>query len=133
MQTYLLDTHCLIWFQENNPRIPKHILEEIQDPGNKIFFSQISLFEITIKKAIGKLPDFKTSIEDVFEQAINDGFSFLPIQNKHLFKYEAIPLIEEHKDPFDRLIIATAYEEGATILTVDANFKFYSDLVKVEW
>ena len=54
---YLLDTHCLLWFQENNPKIPKRVMQEIQNPENLILFSQLSLYEIVIKQAIGKLPD----------------------------------------------------------------------------
>lgn len=75
LNRYLLDTHALIWFQENNPKLPKKILEIIQNPDNVILFSQISLFEITIKQTIGKLPSFYAKPQDIYEQAINDGFT----------------------------------------------------------
>jgi len=55
---YLLDTNCLIWFQENNPRIADHIMKVIQEPENVIYFSQISLFEISIKQAIDNYRHF---------------------------------------------------------------------------
>ena len=130
---YLLDTHSLIWFQENNPKIPSRIMEVIQHPANIILFSQVSLFEITIKQKIGKLPQFYATIEQVYEQGINDGFVFIAIQNQHIFNYNKIPLVANHRDPFDRLLIATAMEERTTILSFDEKLTLYPDLVKVLW
>jgi len=77
---YILDTHCLIWFQEDNPKIPPMVMEELQEPANTVFFSQVSLFEIAIKQKIGKLPEFTADLSDLYQQAINDGFSYLPIK-----------------------------------------------------
>jgi len=130
---YLLDTHCLIWFQENNPKIPKRVVSIIQNTENIILFSQVSLFEIAIKQKIGKLPDFLSDTNDVYKQAVMDDLVFLPIRNSHIYSYQQIPLKDEHRDPFDRLIIATAVQENAIILTVDKNFGLYSDIVLVEW
>jgi PIN domain nuclease of toxin-antitoxin system len=132
-QRYLLDTHCLIWFQENNPKIPKRIMELIQNTDNVILFSQVSLFEIAIKQKVGKLPGFHVSVEEVFAQAINDGFAFLHIENQHIYNYKNMPLQEEHRDPFDRLIIATAGEERAVILSSDEKFGLYNKQVRVIW
>jgi PIN domain nuclease of toxin-antitoxin system len=75
-KTYLLDTHCLLWFQDNSPKIPKRVMSIIQDTGNKVLFSQISLFEIAIKQKIGKLPAFISNINDIYDQAIRDNFIF---------------------------------------------------------
>src|SRR6185312_7679385 len=116
---YLLDTHCLVWFQEDNPKIPENISELISDPNNTILFSQVSLFELAIKQKIGKLPDFSVTIEDVNTQALKDGFTFLNIQNSHIYSYTALRLLENHRDPFDRLLIATAITEDAIILSAD--------------
>ena len=66
MAKYLLDTHCLIWFQENNPRISDKVLSIIQDPENIILFSQVSLFEIAIKLKIGKIPNTTVTIEEIY-------------------------------------------------------------------
>lgn len=73
---FLLDTHCLIWFQEDNPKIPEDIMRIIQNAANIIFFSQLSLFEIAIKQKIGKLPAFQATAEEIYNQALNDGFTF---------------------------------------------------------
>jgi PIN domain nuclease of toxin-antitoxin system len=130
---YLLDTHSLIWFQEDNPKIPKQVMNTIRDPDHIILFSQVSLFEISIKQKIGKLPSFYATVEDVYRQAIKDGFTFLSIQNQHIFNYDNVKLIEDHRDPFDRLLIATAITENAAILSADEKFKLYADLVTVLW
>ena len=106
-EKYLLDTHCLIWFQDNNiSNISPLVLDILKNPANTIFFSQISLLEITIKQKIGKLPLFNATIEEIYIQAIADGFTFLPITNKHLFNYNNIPIFEQHRDPH----LGTAYK-----------------------
>jgi len=133
MSTYLLDTHCLIWFQDNSPKIPKRIMNILQSPANTILFSQISLFEITIKQKVGKLSQFVATIQDVFNQANLDGFTFLPINNNHLYHYNDILLFEQHRDPFDRLLLATALVEKVSILSADANFNLYKESVTVIW
>ena len=130
---FLLDTHSLIWFQENNPKIPDHIMELIQDPENVMFFSQVSLFEISIKQKIGKLPAFYATIEEIHDQAVKDGFTFLTIQNQHIYNYQKVPLLKDHRDPFDRLLVATALFERATILSADEQLQLYTDVVSVLW
>jgi len=131
--SYLLDTHCLIWFHENNPKIPSRVLDIIQNPENIILFSQVSLYEIAIKQKIGKLPDFKSDIIEIHQQAIKDNFTFIQLQNKHLSSYSKVPLHDHHRDPFDRLLIATAYEEEATMVTVDNNFELYRNFISILW
>ncbi len=130
---YLLDTSCLIWFQENSPKIPKKVMDIIQDTENNIFFSQISLFEIAIKQKIGKLPLFVSTVDEVYHQAIKDDFVFMQLQNRHLSCYDKVPLYEIHRDPFDRLLISTAFEEKLIVLTSDQNFKLYTDIINVFW
>ena len=130
---YLLDTHSLIWFQENNPKIPGQIMAIIQNPDNLILFSQISLFEISIKQKIGKLPIFSATVQEVYQQAINDGFTLMNIQNQHIFHYNKVTLMENHRDPFDRLLMATAMAENAVILSADEKFNLYKGLVEVAW
>ena len=130
---YLLDTHALIWFQEDNPKLPASVIDLIQNPNNTILFSQVSLFEITIKQKIGKLPAFYATIEDVYQQGIKDGFTSLNVKNQHIYNYNNITLLEEHRDPFDRLLIATANAEDLTIISSDEKLKLYPDAVKVIW
>lgn len=130
---YLLDTHCLIWFQENNPKIPKKVLDILQNVENIIYFSQISLFEISIKQSLGKLPNFSLTAEDIYNQVLLDGFTFLNIENSAIFSYNKIPLLNEHRDPFDRLLISSAIQQEATLLSADEKFKLYPNILKLLW
>lgn len=133
MNKYLLDTHCLLWFQENNKDIPEKVMDVLKNTENEIYFSQISLFEIAIKQKVGKLPDFKVSLSDIHEQAVSDLFTFLPLLNQHLFQYQNVPLLENHRDPFDRLLIATAIEEKLIVITADEKFSNYKELIDIYW
>ncbi|GGI24767.1 type II toxin-antitoxin system VapC family toxin [Pedobacter mendelii] len=130
---YLLDTHFLIWFQENNPKIPEVVMETIQNNENTIYFSQISLFEIAIKQILGKLIHFYITVEDISTQALKDVFTFIPLENPAIFNYGSICLLNEHRDLFDRLIISTVIQKEATLLSADEKFKFYPDLLKLLW
>ncbi len=89
------------------------------------------MFEIVIKQQIGKMPYFKASIKDVYEEAINQHFTFLPIQNNRIINYRSIPLFPTHRDPFDRLLIATAFTENLIVITSDTNFNLYNKLIKI--
>ncbi|WP_412465505.1 type II toxin-antitoxin system VapC family toxin [Pedobacter sp. KLB.chiD] len=130
---YLLDTHCLLWFQENSPKIPEKVLDIIQNIENIIYFSQISLFEISIKQSLGKLPEFSVTVEDIYNQALLDGFTFLSIENSSIFNYNNVPLLNEHRDPFDRLLISSAIQQDATLLSADEKFKLYPTILQLFW
>ncbi len=86
--------------------------------------SQITLFEIAIKQKIGKLFDLDLPIKSLVEIILKDNFNILPIENKHIDAYADIPLLENHKDPFDRLILATAFNENIPLISADGNFKY---------
>ena len=129
----MLDTHSLLWFQENNPRLSLKVKSIIENTDNVIFVSQVSLFEIAIKQSIGKLSDFKSDVSEIYHQSILDEMTFLPIHNSHLEAYYKIPLMAEHRDPFDRLLLATAYHENAIILSADKNFGHYQNIVTTIW
>lgn len=131
MASYLLDTQYLIWFEDNNANIPLSKLDIIIDASNTIYFSQISLFEIAIKQQIGKLPHFQASIQEVYEEAVKQHFIFIPIENRHIINYRNIPLFANHRDPFDRLLIATAFTGDLTVITSDSNFGLYDKLIQI--
>ena len=130
---YLLDTHTLIWFLEDNTQLSAKALKTIRNIDNSILFSQISLFEIAIKQKIGNLPFFDATIIDIYKQSIEENLTFCPIQNTHLQAYQSVSLYPEHRDPFDRLLIATAVEEKLSIITVDKNFDLYADFIEIMW
>jgi PIN domain nuclease of toxin-antitoxin system len=127
----LIDTQILIWsFDVHSPLSRRH-KDLLEDASNKIFVSQISLMELAIKKNINKLPGFLPDIRIVVDQLLNNGFELLKLTDEHIFSYQALPLFQEHKDPFDRFLIAIAKQENFTIVTTDAKFQFYSSLIQI--
>lgn len=130
---YLLDTHTLIWAESDSSRLPKPVLNIVSDRSKLVYFSQINLFEIGIKQKLGKLPTFGLSLEKFYNKAIEAGFEFLPLTNQHIYAYNEIPLMDNHRDPFDRLLLATALHEKATILSGDEKLKQYNGVVNVLW
>ena len=120
---YLIDTHVLIWYMEEDRQLSLDIYEILTNPKNIIWIGQVSIYEIAIKKAIGKFETFTISIDDLVEQIKKDGFQIMHLKNSHLARYGDIPLLEIHKDPFDRLILATALSENIPVISADEKFK----------
>lgn len=127
----LIDTQILIWSLDSNaPLSTKHKLL-LENTLNKVFVSQISLMEIAIKKNINKLPQFVPDLQIIVAQLLKNGFEILPLKQEHIFSYQDLPLFQDHKDPFDRFLIAIAKQENLTVLTSDDKFLFYSNLIQV--
>lgn len=127
---YLLDTHAVLWMRESNPRLNRNKWESVfYSPENEIFVSMASLWEMTIKRCLGKL-DFEGSMEDfAADLEMKHGFHLLPIAPTDLDRLGTLP--HHHGDPFDRLLIAQALEHGAIAVTDDRNWKKYR--CKVQW
>ncbi len=119
----LLDTHCWLWLQTKPQRLSQQARTLLQDPGNQIFLSAVSSWEIAIKYALGKLPLPLPPVEYVLSRMETSGTSPLPIQHSHALHAGSLPL--HHADPFDRLLIAQAQLEELEILTVDRQFEAY--------
>ena len=118
----LLDTNALIRWHLGRMRPPA---VRVVRRAELVVVSAVSAAEIAIKRAVGKLR-FSDSVEHVIDQY---GFEALPITVRHGDLVQALPL--HHPDPFDRLLIAQAMEEGLTVLTSDRAFEPYR--VPVEW
>lgn len=117
--SFLLDTHILLWFLENDSKLSDRLREVITNPENLIFVSAISAWEISIKQSLGKL----IAPANLEEALRFSRFEVLSMTLAHGIKVADLPL--HHKDPFDRMLIAQALVEGLTIITVDQKFKFY--------
>jgi PIN domain nuclease of toxin-antitoxin system len=89
----------------------------LNDSANHLVFSTVSLWEIAIKRRIGKI-DSRIDPRIIRRQLLEAGYEELPVLGEHAVEVDALPLI--HKDPFDRLLIAQAIVEGITLLTVDS-------------
>lgn len=128
--SYLLDTHALIWFLEDDSKLQPNIRNLIIDSENKIFVSVISLYELAIKINIGKFTSKKTFSEIKQGLELND-IILMNVEPVHLDTFSSLPLISNHKDPFDRLLISTAISEKLTLISSDRKFGNYKELVKV--
>ncbi len=129
MQKYLIDTQILIWYQLDSSKLSPKIYKQLTDMANTIVVSQVSLFEIAIKQKIGKLPKLTIPIDTLVKTIKEDDFSILGIKDEHIASYQHIPLFDNHRDPFDRLILATAYFEKMPIISSDEKFLLYRDIV----
>jgi PIN domain nuclease of toxin-antitoxin system len=112
----LLDTHLLLWAAEGPRHLPKTARNLIGDPDNELFFSAASIWEVTIKRSLGRT-DFQVDTRLLRRGLLDNGYMELPITSEHTIAVEALPAI--HKDPFDRILIAQAMVEGITLLTFD--------------
>ncbi len=121
---YLLDTQILIWSLEDNPKLKASLRTLIENPAHRIFVSQFSLMEISIKLKLGKLPEFIVTIEFITSQLLSDGFEILQVSNNHIFSYQQIPFYENHRDPFDRFLLATALSEQYLLFQLTKSFHF---------
>ncbi len=130
---YLLDTHICLWAFADPLKLSDRVKKIIENPNNNLYVSQISLFEITIKLKINKLPDFNISLDEFIEHIISIGYKILPLKNEHLVSYANFPYSENHKDPFDRLLIATSFCEKIPIILIDENFPLYKNIIEIIW
>lgn len=115
----LLDTHVLIWAVLEDAALPERFHAALSDPAAEVHVSAVSVWEVAIKRALGKL----AVAGDLFDQAVAAGCVALPITWHHARAVEALP--SHHADPFDRLLIAQARVEGLTLLTADRAFAAY--------
>lgn len=115
----LVDTHVLLWALADPDQLSSRARVMISDSGNVVFVSMASLWEIGIKKSLGKieLPDtFFTSVKAA-------GFEILPIQLSHIQVLGELPF--HHRDPFDRMLVAQAQHEQLWLVSCDAEINKY--------
>ena len=120
----LLDTHILLWAAGDPERLPDRAAQLIVDPGNMLWFSSVSLWEISIKNALGRA-DFKVDGRRLLRLLLANGYRELPVSSEHAVAVESLPQL--HKDPFDRMLIAQAGVEGLLLLTADSQLIRYGD------
>ena len=89
--------------------------------------SGINLWEISLKYSLGKLMFEDTSPDQVYEKIVESGYSIVAIDNRDLLTYYLLPKKDDHKDPFDRLLIWQAIQQGYTMLTADRKFAHYAE------
>jgi len=124
----LLDTSVLLWWLGEPTRIKPSLLDELKETESVVWFSQISLLEIQFKVGLGKLVlDFP--VEHIPDLAERSGLSALALSNAAIFTLPKLP--DVHRDPFDRLLICEAIQQGIPLVTPDETIRRYP--VKVVW
>jgi PIN domain nuclease of toxin-antitoxin system len=119
MSRLLVDTHALLWGLTDDPALSPPARVALADPANELLVSAASIWEIAIKRFLGKL----TAPDNVSDQIIDQGFTWLPVTAAHAWQVRDLPV--HLRDPFDRLIIAQALVESIPIITTDARFDDY--------
>ena len=127
--TYLLDTHTFLWFINDDPKLSATAKTLIEEPGNVIYLSAASLWEIAIKVSLGKLKVPLPFTDFIKEQLRENSIVLLEIKPEHTGIVATLPF--HHRDPFDRLIIAQSLHEKLPVIGKDEIFDVYG--VKRHW
>ena len=129
----LLDTHALIWFTANDPKLPSSLVAQVMDSENTLSISRVSLLEIAIKSQLAKA-DFPLVFEHWLLRFRQFDFELLEINDAHLILLSQLPSVKDHRDPFDRLLIAQALTENLTLVSRDSKFASYTDIgLETRW
>ena len=124
---YLLDTHTLLWTLVNPSEIPKKTLNIIIDPKNKIFVSSVSFWEISIKVSLGKLKLNSMDTDNLIGYCKDQGFNFISLEPDEAIKSSKLQRYENHKDPFDRMLIQQCISRNLVFISKDVRLKQYKN------
>ncbi len=124
MSRILLDTHLLLWAVAEPRKLPAAVRKRIEEAD--VFVSAASLWEVSIKAALGKLAADPAELLAEIEPA---GFTLLPITGEHAAAVATLPAV--HADPFDRMLVAQAKTEPLVLLTNDSVLAGYGDCVEL--
>jgi PIN domain nuclease of toxin-antitoxin system len=116
----LLDTHALLWALSAPDKLGRAAARALRDPANRVVFSAASAWEIAIKAALGKL---RADLQLIARAAHDADFEELSVTVGHTIRLRSLP--PHHRDPFDRMLVAQALEDGLTVLTSDRAFDAY--------
>jgi PIN domain nuclease of toxin-antitoxin system len=119
----ILDTHALLWFLTADPKLSTAAKNAIEDPANMRFLSPISLLEIALKVRVGKLT-LHAPFGALFPAELTrNDIHLIPMESAHIEPLTTLPL--HHRDPFDRVVAATALVESLTVVSKDPAFDLY--------
>lgn len=122
----LLDTHILLWAANDPQRLSETTRALLLEPANTLYFSAVSLWEIVIKRGLGR-SDFIVDPHRLRRLLLENGYTELVVTSEHVLQVDRLPTL--HKDPFDRLLIAQAQTEALLLVTVDCMVVQYQDAV----
>lgn len=118
----LLDTHTVLWFFGDFEKLSDRAYASIVDQENEKYVSMASVWEIAIKISLNKL-SFEGGTANFLTAVEESGFTLLPIEAEFVKLIESLPF--HHRDPFDRMLIASAVSEGMSLVTSDENIRKY--------
>lgn len=124
----LLDTHLLLWAAGVPERLSPAARQLLEDPDHVLLFSAASLWEVTIKRGLGRT-DFQVDARVLRRGLLDNGYQELAILGAHAVAVDSLPPL--HKDPFDRLLVAQATVEGIMLLTADTVVAQYPGPVRL--
>ena len=119
---FLLDTHCWLWLKDDWSRLPSPVRRRILRDPAELVLSTVSVIEIGIKHAAGRLK-LKSSPDQFVGELQAEGAVVLNVTVGHALRMASLPL--HHQDPFDRLLVAQAQVEGLTVVSADPNVLAY--------
>lgn len=119
----LLDTHIFLWFISGDARLLKDVRDAIRDPDNEVYLSAISVWEAIVKYQLGKLPLPEHPETYLPKQRDLHQITSLDLNESSVLQLAKLPTL--HRDPFDRMLICQALQNGLTIATVDTAVRAY--------
>jgi PIN domain nuclease of toxin-antitoxin system len=123
----LLDTQILLWAAGEPEKLSASARQLLNDPQSELLFSAASLWEISIKRSLGR-EDFRVEPRLLRRGLLDNGYEELSVTSQHAVSVDGLPPL--HKDPFDRLLMAQALSEGITLVTADATLAAYPGPVR---
>lgn len=127
--SFLLDTHALLWWLFNDSRLSATARDIIADPGNNIYVSSASAWEIATKHRLGRLPSAAVLVQDIAGWIRRAGFEELPIRIEHAQRAGSYHQL--HRDPFDRMLAAQTVLENLVLITCDEALRAFG--VPLAW
>ena len=125
MKKYLLDTHTLIWAMVDRSKLSKLALKILQDYDAHLFVSAVSFWEIALKNGKGKLDLVNFQLQHIPYYCGKLGVQQIPLTPEDAISYSKLPFAEEHKDPFDRMLICQSISGDYTLVSRDDKMKSY--------
>jgi PIN domain nuclease of toxin-antitoxin system len=126
---FLLDTHTLLWWLFDDPRLSGTVREIVADAGNEVVVSSATAWEISTKHRLGKLPAAKQLVQDISGWVERAGFAELPVTIRHAQRAGSWP--HAHRDPFDRMLAAQCALEELPLISRDPALKAFG--IRVVW
>ena len=119
----LLDSNVLFWLFSDPGMLTSRVRRIVEDDRNEIFVSRTCIWELSATVAAGRLAMPGATIQSLIDEIARAGFIILELEDRYILRTESLPY--HHRDPFDRILIAQALEDGLTILSSDSKFPLY--------